>query len=92
MQPMPQKVIVAENILAREVAAETVLLDLQNGRYFSLNEVGTRTWQLFNEFEGATSPILEQLYAEYDVSKITLQNDFLNLVGQLQEAGLITAK
>lgn len=88
--PTPQQIVIAEHVLVREIADEAVLLDLQNGRYFSLNEVGTRTWQLLSECHGKTDQILAQLQTEYEVSQETLHTDFANLIVQLQQVGLIT--
>jgi len=37
---------IATEVLSQEVNGETVLLDLTGECYFSLNQVGTRIWQL----------------------------------------------
>ncbi|HEY7876654.1 MAG TPA: PqqD family peptide modification chaperone, partial [Gemmatimonadaceae bacterium] len=55
------------HVLAATQGEETVLLDVERGRYYALNEVGSRIWSLVCEgvpFAG----IVERLRAEYDVS------------------------
>lgn len=69
--------------------SESVLLDLRSERYFGLNAVGTRVWQLL-----AANPSLElahqALLLEYEVAADQLANDVLTLVAQLASAGLLT--
>lgn len=68
---------------------ESVLLDLRSERYFGLNAVGTRVWQLL-----AADPSLELAYQtllkEYDVGDEQLAQDVLTLVAQLAAAGLLS--
>lgn len=68
--------------------AESVLLDLHTRRYYTLNETGTRIWQLLGE--GCTvSGIADILTAEYDVTLEEAQNHISTLVSDLEEDGLI---
>ena len=39
----------SDDVVAREVAGETVLLNLASGTYFGLNETGTLIWELIEE-------------------------------------------
>lgn len=68
---------------------ESVLLDLRSERYFGLNTVGTRVWQLL-----ADNPSLQAAHVavlqEYEVNADQLTQDILTLVAQLAEAGLLT--
>lgn len=74
--------------MARVVGQETVILNLASGTYFGLDEVGSRIWQLVTD--GATlAEICETLLTEYAVPRETLLNDLFELVGNLQERGLV---
>ena len=80
---------VSKDVLFQEVSGETVLLDLASEKYFGLDPVGTRVWQLLNEdknFGGMIATLLE----EYDVERAQLEGDVRDLLGSLLEAGLIT--
>ena len=75
-------------VLVQEVGGEAVLLDLASERYFGLDPIGTRIWQLL-----ADAPSLQQVHAtlcgEFDAPAERIQADLLALVGQLNEAGLV---
>ncbi len=81
-------VTLSSEVLFQEVGNEAVLLDLKSERYFGLDEVGTRIWQLLQE-KGRIEPLLETLLAEYEVSPERLRADLAELLGRLEEAGLI---
>ena len=77
-----------EGVLAREIGGEMVLLDVEAGTYFGLNEVGTRAWSLLAE--GATlGEVVELLLAELEVDRETLETDLRGLVCDLVAQGLI---
>jgi hypothetical protein len=40
------RVVIPERLLVQQLNCETVILDLDSGTYFGLDEVGTRVWQL----------------------------------------------
>jgi hypothetical protein len=75
-------------VLAREIGGEMVLLDVEAGIYFGLNEVGTRIWSLLAE--GATlGEVEERLLGELEVDRETLETDLRGLVRDLTAQGLI---
>ena len=75
-------------VLAREVGGEMVLLDVDLGIYYGLNEVGTRAWTLLAE--GATlGEVEERMSAEFEVDRPTLHADLRGLLRDLAEHGLI---
>jgi hypothetical protein len=80
---------ISDDCLSQEVNEETVLLDLKGESYFSLNDVGTRIWQLIQS-EQMVSEVLETLFDEYDVSKEQLEIDVGDLLDKLAEAGLVS--
>jgi len=69
-------------VVANSVGEETILLHLDTGYYFSLNEIGSGLW------EGLTSGkamrmILDELHAVYDVEMSRLESDVNTLVTEL---------
>lgn len=72
-----------------EVDGQVVILEYESGTYFTLNEVGSRIWQLLAQ--GNTVQVIqEQLLQEYEVSEDRLRQDLLNIVNQLRAKGLIS--
>lgn len=66
----------------------TVLLDAERGRYYTLNEVAGRVWELL----AAGEPVLEVLTSlrdEFDAPATVLETDVAALLEELLVAGLI---
>jgi len=78
---------VPEEVYTQEIGEETILLDTQGGRYFSLDPVGSRMWQLIRQ-HGALRPAYETLLSEYDVTPERLEADLLALTEKMIEKGL----
>lgn len=91
--PLPGRVRTSANVLFQELEGEAVLLNLDNDRYYGLDDVGTRMWQLL-EKHGDLATVLEHLLAEYagEVDESTLRQDLGELVGKLAAAGLLTVE
>jgi hypothetical protein len=79
-----------DGIVYRDLQGEAVLLNLNTGTYFGLDPVGTRIWNLLQE-QRSLQQILDCLLQEYDVTEAQCREDLLNLIGQMQEKGLVEA-
>jgi hypothetical protein len=85
---LPSRVAVAPDIVFQDLKSETILLNLNNERYYGLDDVGTRMWQVLSE-QGEVEVAIAQLAAEYDVDEATLRQDVAELIDNLGRAGLI---
>ena len=65
-----------------------MLLDPKAERYFALNDVGTRFWQLLSE-HGDVDAAVTAMSSEFDVDEQTLRSDLDALLASLREAGLV---
>jgi hypothetical protein len=81
--------VISKDAVFRDLDGEAVILDLSAGRYFGLNEIGTRIWQLIAE-NGTLKTVFDVLCAEYDAPPETIERDLLMLVSSLAEARLGT--
>jgi hypothetical protein len=79
---------IPDHVLSRRVGEETVLLSLVDERYYGLDGVGTRLWEIVGERTtfGAT---VEALLAEYDVERDVLTRDLTAVVLDLRANGLL---
>jgi hypothetical protein len=76
------------HVVAAGQGGRTVLLDVERGRYHTLDEVGGRIWRLLGE--GAdVDAIVDALGREYDVERARLEADVAALLRQLRDAGLV---
>ena len=85
---MACEALISPEVLFRELAGEAVLLDLKSQRYFGLDPVGTRIWQLLDE-RRRTDGLLEAMLDEFDVEEAQLRQDLDAFLHQLTDAGLI---
>lgn len=77
------------DVVVREVAGETVLLDLASGTYFGLNPVGGVIWQWLAEAPATLADISTRLEAEFTVSRVDAERDVLALASDLARHGLL---
>ncbi len=71
------------------VADEAILIHLQSGVYYSLNEVGTAFWNLLDG-QRTLDECAVQIAAEYNAPAEEVLSDLVELAGELQAEGLVT--
>jgi hypothetical protein len=86
-----QRYAPSPDVLCRVLDGEAVLLDLASGKYFGLNRVGTRIWELIAEGR-AYAELRAVLLQEFEVQGEALDSDLAGLVAELSERGLIRAE
>jgi hypothetical protein len=82
------RVRVPASTLYRELQGETVLLQLDSGEYFGLDETATRIWQLIVE-KGDLDAVAAAMVEEFDVEPAILAQDLSRLVEELRGKRLI---
>lgn len=78
----------APRVAFQQIGVETVLLDLDTERYFSLDGIGAQVWQWIVEGVGRDE-IERRLVEGYDAPAATICADLAGLLTQLAEAGLV---
>jgi hypothetical protein len=78
----------SDEVLGQAVDDETVLLDLVSEKYFSINPVGTRIWQLLGDGVSLDA-LLRTLLHEFETEPAQLEQDVREFLGALQAAGLV---
>ena len=78
----------AESVTFEVVADEAILIDINTGTYFSLNEVGTEFWEMLDgqqSIEQHATVIAEK----YDVESSMVIDDLLELAEEMAKDKLI---
>ncbi len=78
----------SDDVVAREVGGETMLLDLASGTYFGLDPIGGRLWQVLEQ-GGTLAQACDQIANDYDVARDVLETDMLALISQLVDKRLL---
>jgi len=82
------RVSVPSAVLVSKAGEESVLLNLDSERYFGLDPVGTRMWEVLGA-NGTVESAYDALLAEFDVDPEQLRRDLYELIEKLREHGLI---
>ncbi len=85
MERRPRRV---DGIAARTVDGQVVLLDVNTEEYYSLNEVGSRIWELASG-EHTVAAMVDAIVAEYEAEREQVTEDVLDLLDKLSEEGLV---
>ena len=81
-------VTVSSRQISSAMGAEQAILQLDSGKYFGLNPVGARVWQLAGQ-PRKFAEILATLLAEYEVPAERCRADLHALLAKLHAAGLV---
>lgn len=79
---------VPQHVVHRGFAAETVVLNLNTGRYHGLNPIAGRMLEALEQL-GGIGETAEQIAAEYEQPLGTVQRDLCALCADLHQRGLI---
>lgn len=85
---LSSRVQVAEHVVYRDFAEETVILNLDSGTYHSLNTTAARMLQVLTASDSVGAAV-DELTREYDQPEDRLRRDVLDLCRALSDRGLI---
>ncbi len=92
MKVSPESVVVvSKDQMASDVAGETVILGLTAGRYYGVDAVGARVWQLI-QTPTAFADLRRAIVSEYDVEPARCEADLLALLQKMADAGLVEVR
>jgi hypothetical protein len=76
------------DILTQNIEGTVVLLKVEDGQCFTLEEVGSRVWDLC-ETTTQVSDIVAAICAEYEAPRETVEGDVIDLLSDFAHEGLI---
>lgn len=83
MNASDRRVAVNSSVICADLEGEAVLLDVETGMYYGLDEVGTRIWTLLEQ--GASEgELLARMLEEYDVELDQLKSELSDFLTALQ--------
>ena len=72
-----------------DLDGEKVMMNLDKGQYFMMNEVGSRIWEIISEPVNVKG-IIDTLRSEYEVDEETCKDTVVEFLGRLNNADLIS--
>ena len=79
---------IATDTLSKTLKEEEVLLNLDSGTYFGLDEVGTFIWQQLKTSTSGNS-LAQSIISEFEVDPEIAKNDLQGFLSKLLENGLV---
>jgi hypothetical protein len=79
----------ANDLISAPVNNEVVILSVERGTYYGLDEIGTEIWQRL-ESPMRIDMLCEELAAKYAADRQTIERDVLALLESLFAEGLVT--
>jgi hypothetical protein len=86
--PDSATIVATSDLLTNEFGAELVILNLRDGVYYGLEDVGARIWSLLQQ-PVSVAAICRALASEYDVAPTRCAQDVRSLVAALASRGLV---
>ena len=80
-----------EDVDVTELNGEKVMMDLDKGKYFMLNETGSVIWDSISEPK-SISEIIGSVIKEYDIDKETCESKVLEYLEKLNHEELVFIK
>jgi hypothetical protein len=77
-----------DNVLDTEIDDETVMMDIDQGSYFGLNQTGTRIWALLAA-PIAIGDVCDQLTEEFDVPREQCEQQVVGFLESMLARGLV---
>lgn len=74
-----------------DIDGEKAMMDMEKGKYFMLDGVGSRIWEIISK-PCSVKEIVLDLMNEYDVDKVTCEQSTLEFISKLNNAELISIK
>lgn len=76
------------SVLTAEVDGETVMMSIEQGRYFGLNDIGSDIWKRI-EPPCSFATLIEGLAADYEADRATIRTDVQNFLGHMVEHDVV---
>jgi len=77
-----------EEIVASNIDGETVMMSVENGKYYGLDDTGSRIWELI-ERPVRVSDLIDRLLERFDVDRETCEKDVLKFLSELNDDRIV---
>ncbi len=75
-------------ILDGNLEGSLVMMDIQKGKYFSLNPVGKRIWEMIEQPK-SFDEIINLLQAEFEVTPEQCSSEVIEFLAKMEKSGIV---
>ena len=76
------------DIISSEMGGETVMMSIENGKYFSVNPVGSRIWELLHSPQ-TVAQLVDTLLDEYEIDRATCEKEVINFLTHMESENVV---
>ena len=80
-----------EEIVAGDIDGEIVMMSIENGKYYGLDEIGSRIWELI-EKPVKVADLIDTLVERFDEAREICERDVLKFLNELNEDNILEVK
>jgi len=84
-------IVQIEEIVASDIDGETVMMSVENGKYYGLDDIGSRIWELI-ERPIRISDLIDRLLERFDVDRETCEKDVLKFLNELNDDRILVVE
>lgn len=85
----PQTTIIrSPDQVSGDLDGKVVLLSIENGEYYNMNEVGSRIWALLEQPQ-TVAALIDRLLTEFEIDRSTCEKETMTFLEQLQKDRLL---
>ena len=78
-----------ESLMFSDLDGETVMMSIESGKYYGLDDIGSRIWALVEQ-PLSVSDLCDTLMTEFEVDRDTCQQHVLGFLEELKDEGIVT--
>ncbi|WP_423409222.1 lasso peptide biosynthesis PqqD family chaperone [Heyndrickxia sp. MSNUG] len=86
---MESKIAQMPGNIVSDMDGEKVMLNIDNGNYYNLGEMGGVIWEMIKE-PNSVDNLINELLLEYEVEKKDCENQVISFINKLYSEGLIS--
>ncbi|MFT6136953.1 MAG: hypothetical protein ACJARP_000504 [Vicingaceae bacterium] len=79
-----------ENVLSSEIDGDIVMMNIESGKYVSMNAVGSEIWKMLENESVSVNQVSENLIKLFNVGQEQCEKETLTFCSKLFEENLIT--
>ena len=90
-QPIQLDSLVArgESLMSSDLDGETVMMSIESGKYYGLDDIGSRIWALVEQ-PLSVGNLCDTLMTEFEVDRETCQQHVLEFLEELRDESIVT--
>lgn len=89
--PIDEQTLITRNmaLMTAPVHNETVMMDIDSGHYYGLDDIGSEIWRLL-EVPCTFGALVDSLAADYDAERAVIADDVRKLLSVMAEHKVVT--